>query len=185
MSYASRKEMGSNRTAAIIIVAVIHVALGYALISGLGYNVIKKAAEDLKTFNVDEPPPPPEKPPPPPPKDNTPPPPVTAPPAIVRMAPMQTPIIAAPPIPQPQAPIITPPAVSATAPRFAAPFEFRQSFERKDSGLASGCGNQRDDRAAWRRAGDDPGADRRWFCRRGGRLLLGRGTCRGGDQDRY
>ena len=110
MSYASRKEMGSNRTAAIIIVALIHVALGYALISGLGYNVIKKAAEDLKTFNVDEPPPPPEKPPPPPPKDNTPPPPVTAPPAIVRMAPTQSPIIAPPFIPQPQAPVITPPA---------------------------------------------------------------------------
>ena len=126
MSYASRKEMGSNRTAAIIIVALIHVALGYALISGLGYNVIKKAAEDLKTFNVDEPPPPPEKPPPPPPKDNTPPPPVTAPPAIVRMAPIQAPIIAAPPIPQPQAPIITPPAPPPPpAPRRVQPAQAR------------------------------------------------------------
>ena len=60
MSYANRKQMSSNRTAAIIIVALIHVALGYALVSGLAYNVVKKAAEDLKTFDVeDEPPPPP------------------------------------------------------------------------------------------------------------------------------
>ena len=67
MSYANRKQMSSNRTAAIIIVALIHIALGYALVTGLAYNVIKKAAEDLKTFDVeDEPPPPPEEPPPPP-----------------------------------------------------------------------------------------------------------------------
>jgi protein TonB len=65
MSYANRKQMSSNRTAAIIIVALIHIALGYALVTGLAYNVIKKAAEDLKTFDVeDEPPPPPEEPPP-------------------------------------------------------------------------------------------------------------------------
>ena len=45
--------MSSNRTAAIIIVALIHIALGYALVTGLAYNVIKKAAEDLKTFDRD------------------------------------------------------------------------------------------------------------------------------------
>ena len=66
MSYANRKQMGSNRTVAIIIVALIHVVLGYALVTGLAYNVLKKAADDLKTFDVeDEPPPPPEEPPPP------------------------------------------------------------------------------------------------------------------------
>ena len=67
MSYANRRQMSSNRTVAIVIVALLHVLLGYALITGLAYNVIKKAAEDLKTFDVeDEPPPPPEEPPPPP-----------------------------------------------------------------------------------------------------------------------
>ena len=67
MSYAQRKQMSSNRTVAIIIVALIHVALGYALVTGLAYNVVKKAAEDLKTFDVEEePPPPPDEPPPPP-----------------------------------------------------------------------------------------------------------------------
>lgn len=84
MSYANRKQMSSNRTAAIIIVALIHIALGYALVTGLAYNVIKKAAEDLKTFDVEEEPPPPPEEPPPPPDQNTPPPPqIVAPPSIV------------------------------------------------------------------------------------------------------
>jgi periplasmic protein TonB len=106
MSYANRKQMSSNRTAAIIIVALIHIALGYALVTGLAYNVIKKAAEDLKTFDVeDEPPPPPEEPPPPP-EENTPPPPqVVAPPPIVRTNTVAPPIISTPVAPPP---VITP-----------------------------------------------------------------------------
>jgi periplasmic protein TonB len=85
MSYAQRKQLSGNRTVAIGIVALIHAVLGYAIVTGLAYNVIKKAAEDLKTFNVEEePPPPPEEPPPPP--ENVPetPPPVVSPPPIVR-----------------------------------------------------------------------------------------------------
>ena len=67
MSYAQRKQMSSNRIMAIIVVALIHVALGYVLVTGLAYNVGKKMIEDLKTFDVeDEPPPPPDEPPPPP-----------------------------------------------------------------------------------------------------------------------
>lgn len=85
MSYANRKQMSSNRTVAIIVVALIHVVLGYGLVTGLAYSVIKNAAEDLKTFDVeDEPPPPPDEPPPPP-EDTAPPPPqVAAPPPLVR-----------------------------------------------------------------------------------------------------
>ena len=111
MSYANRKQMSSNRTAAIIIVALIHVALGYALVSGLAYNVVKKAAEDLKTFDVeDEPPPPPEEPPPPP-EQNTPPPPqVVAPPPIVRTNTAPPPIVSTPVAPPP---VITPRAAPA------------------------------------------------------------------------
>ena len=109
MSYANRKEMGSNRTAGIVVVAVIHAVLGYALVTGLGYNVIKQKIDDLKTFDVSEPPPPPEKPPPPPPKDNTPPPPIIAPPAIVRMAPIQSPVIISPPPQVTPPPMIVPP----------------------------------------------------------------------------
>lgn len=103
MSYANRKQMSSNRTAAIVIVALIHVVLGYALVTGLAYNVIKKAAEDLKTFDVeDEPPPPPEEPPPPPENQPTPPPPqVVAPPPIVRTNLAPPPVVATPVAPPP------------------------------------------------------------------------------------
>ena len=72
----------------IIIVALLHVVLGYALITGLAANVVKKAVEDLQTFDVEEEPPPPpeEEPPPPPPPENIPesPPPVVTPPPLVR-----------------------------------------------------------------------------------------------------
>ena len=66
MSYAQRKELSGNRTLAIIFVAILQLGLGYAIVTGLAYNVIKKAAQDLKTFDVEEQPPPPEEPPPPP-----------------------------------------------------------------------------------------------------------------------
>ncbi|MDV3257259.1 MAG: TonB family protein [Sphingomonas sp.] len=104
--------MSSNRTAAIVIVALIHIALGYALVTGLAYNVIKKAAEDLKTFDVeDEPPPPPEEPPPPPEQTNVPPPPqVVAPPPIVRTNVAPPPIVSTPVAPPP---VITPRATPA------------------------------------------------------------------------
>ena len=103
MSYANRQQMGSNRTVSIIVVALLHIVLGYALVTGLAYNVLKKAATDLKTFDVTEPPPPPEEKPPPEQKANTPPPPqVVAPPPMVRMITMapqiQTISVAPPPV---------------------------------------------------------------------------------------
>ena len=113
MSYANRRQMSSNRTVAIIIVAILHVLLGYALISGLAYNVVKKAAEDLKTFDVEDEPPPPEEEPPPPPPENvpeTPPPPVVSPPPLVRSN-VQTPPIQTAPVAPPV--VITPRATPA------------------------------------------------------------------------
>src|SRR6478609_8301515 len=114
MSYAQRKEISGNRTLAIIFVVLIQFGLGYAIVTGLAYNVIKKAAQDLKTFDVEEQPPPPEEPPPPP-KDmpKVPPPPVTPPPLVQMQAPpppIQTvtappptipPVIPSPPAPPP------------------------------------------------------------------------------------
>ena len=112
MSYAQRKEISGNRTFAIIMVAIIQLALGYAIVTGLAYNVIKKASEDLKTFDVEEEPPPPDEPPPPP-KDmpDVPPPPVTPPP-LVRMEAPPPPIQiieAPPPVIRPVAPSPPPP----------------------------------------------------------------------------
>lgn len=112
MSYAQKKEISGNRTVAIIFVAIIQLALGYAIVTGLAYNVIKKAAQDLKTFDVEQPPPPPEKPPPPP-KDmpKVPPPPMTPPP-LVRMntAPPPIQVVESPVIPPVAPPVMAPPA---------------------------------------------------------------------------
>ncbi len=117
MSYAQRKEISGNRTLAIIFVLIIQFGLGYAIVTGLAYNVIKKAAQDLKTFDVEEQPPPPE-PPPPPPKDmpQVPPPPMTPPPLVrVNTAPPPIQVIESPVIPPPP-PVIHPPAPPAPPP---------------------------------------------------------------------
>ena len=117
MSYAQRKQISGNRTAAIIIVAILHAILGYAIVTGLAYNVIKKAAEDLKTFDVEEEPPPPEETPPPPP-ENVPdtPPPVVAPPPIVRTNVAPPPVVAVPVAPPVRITPTAPPAPPAPPP---------------------------------------------------------------------
>jgi protein TonB len=93
MAYADQR-MSSRRIVAIGLVAVLHAIIGYAFITGLAYNVVKKAVADLKTFDVEEAPPPPEElPPPPPPEQKVEPPPMVAPPPIV-----QSPVVVAPPI---------------------------------------------------------------------------------------
>jgi protein TonB len=84
MAYAQRKEISGNRTLAIIMVIVIQFVLGYAIVTGLAFNVAKKAIQDLKTFDVEQQPPPPEKPPPPPKDMPKVPPPPMLPPSIVQ-----------------------------------------------------------------------------------------------------
>jgi periplasmic protein TonB len=132
MSYANRKQMSGNRTVAIVIVALLHAVLGYALVTGLAYNVIKKAAEDLKTFDVTEEPPPPEEVPPPPPNQPDIPPPPTSPPAIVRTNLPPPPMMVAPtPIISTPAPIITrppPPPPPPPPPRTVKPAAARANL---------------------------------------------------------
>lgn len=120
MAYADQ-QMSGNRVVAIIIVALIHIAVGYALVTGLAYSTIKKVMERVTTVDVEEPPPS-EEPPPPPPPSNVPPPPVAPPPPIniaiapppIRVQqdipPIQQPVIrivptAAPPPPPPPKPV--------------------------------------------------------------------------------
>jgi protein TonB len=136
MSYAQRKEIGGNRTLAIILVVVLQFALGYAIVTGLAYNVIKKAAADLKTFDVEEQPPPPE-PPPPPPKDmpKVPPPPMM-PPSIVRTMAPPPPIqmVVSPYIPPvaPPAPMAPPPPPRKTVSAMSAKGDLRSLFSADD-----------------------------------------------------
>src|ERR1044072_5916487 len=76
MAYADRN-VGGSRIVAIVIVSLIVAGMGYAFVTGLAYQFIKKKVDDLNAFDVKDPPPPPpeELPPPPPPDKSAPPPP--------------------------------------------------------------------------------------------------------------
>ena len=124
MAYADQK-MSGNRLAALIVVAILHIIVGYALVTGLAYSAFQKVKERVETFDVKEEKPP-EEPPPPPPDQPLPPPPIVAPPPMVnisRIAPqMET--VQTPP---PPAPVFTtaapapPPPPAASQARGARP----------------------------------------------------------------
>ncbi len=121
MAYADQ-QMSGNKITALIIVAILHVVVGYALVSGLAYSAIQKVKEVTSAVNIEEEKPPEEPPPPPPPKDDTPPPPIVAPPPPISFsnpAPQVQTVNVAPPTPAPPAPVALPPAPAAPpAPRF-------------------------------------------------------------------
>ncbi len=109
MAYADQPTMTPRKAVSIALVLLLHAVIGYAFVTGLAYQVIKKAAQDLKVVDIkDQPPPPEQKPPPPPPEQKFEPPPIVAPPPIV-----QAPVIAAPPVITQPAP---PPVIHETAP---------------------------------------------------------------------
>jgi protein TonB len=102
MAYADQ-QMSGSRVVAIIIVALIHIAVGYALVTGLAYNAAKKLIEHVTTVDINEPPPPPPDTPPPPEPDRPPPPVAPPPPISIAIAP--PPIQTQPTIPPP-APVV-------------------------------------------------------------------------------
>ncbi|HEU4651339.1 MAG TPA: energy transducer TonB [Croceibacterium sp.] len=110
MAYADQ-QMSGSRIFAIVIVALIHIALGYALVTGLAYSAFKKAVERVTTVDIEEPPPPEEEPPPPPP-DQVQPPPIVAPPPPLNVNPNPPPVtvVDTPPPPAPVVPRAAPPA---------------------------------------------------------------------------
>jgi len=113
MAYADQ-QMSTRKVVSIGLVVLLHAALGYAFITGLAYNVIKKAAQDLKVVDIQEAPPPPEQPPPPPPPDQKfEPPPVVAPPPVVSVPTIAPPVLNTVPTPPP---VITPTAPPAPPP---------------------------------------------------------------------
>lgn len=65
MAYADQ-EMSGNRIVALILVALIHIAIGYVLVTGLAYEAVQKAVERVTTVDIDEPEPEPTEEPPPP-----------------------------------------------------------------------------------------------------------------------
>jgi periplasmic protein TonB len=126
MAYAS-EGMSRNRTIALVLVALLHVFLGYAFITGLALKAVKAIVQPLETVNVEEEAPPPEEPPPPPPKDIeippfVPPPEVSvaqdSPPTITTQTQVQQPDppkFVPPAPPAPPAPVAAAPPTAATA----------------------------------------------------------------------
>lgn len=120
MAYADQ-QMSGNKVTALIVVAVLHVIVGYGLVSGLAYEAYKKVKEVTSAVNIEEEKPP-EEPPPPPPKQDTPPPPIVAPPPPISFnapAPqIQTVAVAPPPAPAPVFVTAAPPPPAPPPPKF-------------------------------------------------------------------
>lgn len=116
MAYADQK-MSGNKITALIIVALIHVAAIYALVTGLAYSAVQKAIEKVTTVDVKEPEKP-KPPPPPPPKTKTAPPPPVAPPVRINVAttPPQIVTTVTPPPVAPPIVLAPPPQVAPPAP---------------------------------------------------------------------
>ena len=122
MAYADQ-QMSGNRITVFIVVAILHIVVGYALVSGLAASAYKKVKEVTSAIDIkDEPPPPP---PPPPPKEKLPPPPpIVAPPPKIQLN-VATPhieTVQTPPPPAPPPPVVLPPPPPSAPPppRFSA-----------------------------------------------------------------
>lgn len=122
MAYADQ-EMSGNKITAFILVALIHVAVGYALVTGLAYEAAKKVIQKVTTVDIKEEVKKEEPPPPPPKKSEVVPPPIVAPPPKVNLAPAPSqvetvreappapiapPVLAPPTAPEPPAPRVQP-----------------------------------------------------------------------------
>lgn len=120
MAYADQ-QMSGNRIAAFIIVAILHIILIYALVTGLAYDVVKKAVERVTTVDIKEEVEKEELPPPPKKLDLPPPPPVAPLPKMTITPPQQqiTTVSEPPPAPPPMV-IVPPPPAAPPPPRFSA-----------------------------------------------------------------
>jgi protein TonB len=144
-SYGKRDP--SSRVKGIAIVVVLHVLIGYALVSGMarkGLELVKKPLEAVVIQEVIIPPPPPPPPPPkkvePPkelPKVQAPPPPFVPPPDVAPPVVSTAPVIVATPTPPPAPAVIAPPPPPAPpAPAAAAPAPVAAGPKRASIGVA-------------------------------------------------
>ncbi|MEM1051775.1 MAG: energy transducer TonB [Pseudomonadota bacterium] len=138
MAYADQ-QMGGSRMTSIFFVAVIHVAVGYLLISGLAISAVKEIAQRVTAVDIEEPEEPPEEPEePPPPEEIVEPPPVVPPPPIPQLN--QNNNFEAeqnldPPPPPPPQPAPAPPAAEPAPP--APPSQARGATTRNERRWAS------------------------------------------------
>ena len=118
MDYASQQRTPGKHPIGLIVVAVLHIILGWALVNGLGRKIVEVIKAPIETKIIDE-----VKPPPPPPPENLPPPPKLAlpppsfvPPPEVQVAqPQLAPAITVTREAPPPAPVTLSPAAPAPA----------------------------------------------------------------------
>ena len=113
MSYADEPAMSTKRIVSLVLVGLIHVFLGYAVISGLALKAVKVVTGPLETFEVEEPPEVEEEPPPPPEQLDEIPPYVPPPDVVVEsLPPPPAPVttVRTPPPPAPPPRVVIPPA---------------------------------------------------------------------------
>ncbi|HCF25282.1 MULTISPECIES: energy transducer TonB [unclassified Novosphingobium] len=115
MAYADQ-EVSGNKIAAFVVVALLHLALGYALVTGLAYEGLKQVVKKVTTVDIkkDEP----KKEPPPPPKKMAAAPPIVAPPPKINVSNVSPPVETVQTVtPQPPPPVyVAPPAPVAAPP---------------------------------------------------------------------
>ena len=124
MDYASQQRKPGKHPIGLIVVAVLHIVLGWALVNGLGRKIVEVIKAPIETKIIDE-----VKPPPPPPPENLPPPPKMAlpppsfmPPPEVQVAQAQlAPAITVTREAPPPAPVTLSPAAPAPGPTASAP----------------------------------------------------------------
>jgi protein TonB len=134
VNYADTQRQPNKHLVGFVVVAVLHLALGWALVNGLARKMVEVIKGPIETKIIDEVKPPPPPPPdnlPPPPKLNAPPPSFVPPPevtianpapapsiTVTREAPPPTTVTIAPaPAPAPAAPVAPPaPKIQAVAP---------------------------------------------------------------------
>jgi periplasmic protein TonB len=105
MAYTDQKTSG-NRVTALVIVGLIHVVLGYGLVTGLAFEGFKEVKKRLTTIDIEEEEPEVEPPPPPEVKE-------VLKPAFVPPPAIELPTPAPPPAPPPEPP---PPPLTAAPP---------------------------------------------------------------------
>jgi protein TonB len=107
MNFTQQQNGPGRHLLGFVVVVLLHVGLIYALVTGLGTNIVEVIKAPIETKIIEEvkPPPPDVPPPPPPPKLAAPPPPYIPPPEIqIAQPPPPTPVatvaVVAPPAPQ-------------------------------------------------------------------------------------
>jgi protein TonB len=134
VDYADQQRSWGKHAPSILVVIVMHILIGWALVSGLARKVVEVIKQPIETKIIEEikKPPPDLPPPPPPPKLAAPPPPFIPPPEINIQIPQVTPpptitaTTTTPPPPGPP-PVYAPPAPPAP-PQAAVRREYKASY---------------------------------------------------------